>query len=46
MDFSADEFAGRLARLRAAMKQSAVDVMLIDDCESLAYFTGYDTTLN
>jgi Xaa-Pro dipeptidase len=28
------------------MRQSAVDVMLIDDCESLAYFTGYDTTLN
>ena len=46
MDFSADEFAERLARLRSAMKRSAVEVMLIDDCESLAYFTGYETTLN
>ena len=46
MDFSAEEFAERLQRLRAAMRQVSVDVMLIDDCESLAYFTGYDTTLN
>src|SRR5205807_10561998 len=45
-DFSAEEFSERLARLRAVMRASSVDVMLIDDCESLAYFTGYDTTLN
>lgn len=45
-DFSAGEFAERLARLRAAMRERSVDVMLIDDCEALAYFTGYETTLN
>ena len=45
-DFSAEEFAGRLARLRVAMRERAVDVMLIDDCEALAYFTGYETTVN
>ena len=45
-DFSAEEFAQRLARLRAAMRERSVQVMLIDDCEALAYFTGYETTLN
>ena len=44
--FPIDEFAERLARLRAAMRSSSADVMLIDDCEALAYFTGYETTLN
>jgi Xaa-Pro dipeptidase len=28
------------------MAASTVDVMLVDDCESLNYFTGYDTSLN
>jgi Xaa-Pro dipeptidase len=28
------------------MGKSSVDVMLIDECEALAYFTGYETTLN
>jgi Xaa-Pro aminopeptidase len=45
-DFPAVEFSDRLARLRAVMRASSVDAMLIDDCEALAYFTGYDTTLN
>jgi Xaa-Pro aminopeptidase len=46
VSFPAQEFAERLARLRAAMRAFAVDVMLLDDCEALAYFTGYETTLN
>ncbi len=44
--FSSAEFAARLERLRAAMRTHAVDVMILDDCEILAYFTGYETTLN
>jgi Xaa-Pro dipeptidase len=44
--FSSEEFSARLERLRAAMRRHAVDVMILDDCEILAYFTGYETTLN
>jgi Xaa-Pro aminopeptidase len=46
MGFSSEEFTARLERLRAAMRTHAVDVMILDDCEILAYFTGYETTLN
>jgi len=28
------------------MRSHAVDAMILDDCEILAYFTGYETTLN
>jgi Xaa-Pro aminopeptidase len=45
-DFSADEYALRLARLRTAFGSRAVEAMLIDDSEILAYFTGYETSLN
>jgi len=31
MDFSPEEFGDRLQRLRAAMRQASVDVMLIDE---------------
>jgi len=44
--FPREEFAGRLERLRAAMRSRSVDVMLLDDAEILAYFTGYETSLN
>ena len=45
-NFTKAEFDARLARLRDAMRAHAVDVMLLDDCEILNYFTGYDTSLN
>lgn len=45
-DFLPEEFAQRLRRLRARMGAQSVDVMLLDDCEILAYFTGYETSLN
>jgi len=45
-NFTKAEFEARLARLREAMRTHAVDVMLLDDCEILNYFTGYDTSLN
>ena len=41
-----EEYAQRLERLRGEMRARAVDVMLLDDCEILAYFTGYETSLN
>jgi Xaa-Pro dipeptidase len=44
--FPRSEFEARLARLRAAMRRHGVEVMLLDDCEVLNYFTGYDTSLN
>jgi len=44
--FSSAEFTARFERLRTAMRMHAVDVMILDDCEILAYFTGYETTLN
>jgi Xaa-Pro dipeptidase len=44
--FSAEEFSARLARLRSAMRARSLDAMILDDCEILAYFTGYETTLN
>lgn len=45
-DFTREEYEGRLARLRARMAAAAIDVMLVDDCEMLAYFTGYEVSLN
>lgn len=46
MDFSREEFAARLARLRQVMREREVDAILLDDSEILAYFTGYETSLN
>ena len=45
-DFTRTEYEARIERLRDAMRARAVDVMLIDDCEILNYFVGYDTSLN
>lgn len=44
--FPRSEFEYRLRRLRDAMRACSVDAMLLDDCEILAYFTGYETSLN
>lgn len=44
--FTRAEFEMRVGRLRGAMCAHAVDVMLLDDCEILNYFTGYDVSLN
>ena len=37
-----DEFASRVARLRTALAQRRLAAIIIDDCEALQYFTGYD----
>ena len=44
--FDHSEFAARLERLRDAMRGREVDVMLVDDIEILAYFTGYERSLS
>ncbi|MFI5011648.1 MAG: M24 family metallopeptidase, partial [Hyphomicrobiales bacterium] len=44
--FARSEFEGRLARLRNAMGERSLDLMLIDDSEILNYFTGFETSLN
>ena len=46
MDFAREEFSARLARLRESMRRQALDAVLVDDSEMLAYFTGYETSLN
>ncbi|MFO1147297.1 MAG: Xaa-Pro peptidase family protein [Alsobacter sp.] len=43
LHFSADEFAGRLARLQAGMAEARLDAMLLFAQESMYWLTGYDT---
>ena len=44
--FPPAEFHDRVARLRAALRQVEAEIMYIDESEILAYFTGYETSLN
>jgi len=43
LHFSADEFAGRLDRLKAQMAQEKLGAMLLFAQESMYWLTGYDT---
>lgn len=40
------EFESRLERLRAVMRTRGAEVMLLDDAEILAYFTGYERSVS
>ncbi|HTK00109.1 MAG TPA: Xaa-Pro peptidase family protein [Bordetella sp.] len=44
--FDRAEFEGRVARLRAEMRARGAEVMLLDDIEILAYFTGYERSIS
>ncbi len=44
--FGRSEFLGRLDRLRAVMRERGAGVMLIDDIEILAYYTGYERSIS
>jgi Xaa-Pro dipeptidase len=44
--FPREEFLQRLARLQGVMRERAVDAMLLDDIEILAYFTGYERSIS
>jgi Xaa-Pro aminopeptidase len=46
MGFAPEEYASRVERLRSEMKERQVDAVLLDDCESLAYFTGYEVSVS
>lgn len=42
--FSLDEYVRRIEALRRRMAEAGVDVVLIDQLEHLAYYTGYVPT--
>lgn len=44
--FPESEFASRLARLHSEMRRRSLDAMLLDDIEIVAYFTGFEISLN
>lgn len=44
--FPVSEFEERAARLKAVMRQRGAEVMLVDDIEPLAYFTGYERSVS
>lgn len=42
LPFSAEEYARRLAKVRAAMDASGIDVLFVEDPSNMAWLTGYD----
>lgn len=44
--FTPDEFAGRVARLRARMRAAEVDLALFDELEAMAWLSGYGNSEN
>ncbi len=42
--FTREEFAARLARVRDAMAEGGLDVLLVHTPENLTYLTGYETS--
>jgi Xaa-Pro aminopeptidase len=46
MPFSRTEHENRLQQLRNESRRRGLDAILLDDCEALRYFTGYETSLS
>lgn len=42
LPFSMEEYARRLARVRAAMSARGIDVLFVEDPSNMAWLTGYD----
>lgn len=42
LPFSMEEYAQRLARVRAAMSARGIDVLFVEDPSNMAWLTGYD----
>jgi len=42
LNFSRQEYAERLGKIRAAMEQGGIDLLLISDPSNMAWLTGYD----
>lgn len=43
LPFSAEEYAGRLARVRAAAAAAGIELLVVTDAKNLCYLTGYDS---
>jgi Xaa-Pro dipeptidase len=44
--FDAEEFAGRIGRLRARLRAAEVDLALFDEIEAMTWVSGFGNTLN
>src|SRR5258708_9622684 len=44
--FDAEEFVGRIGRLRARLRASEVDIALLDEIEAMTWLAGFGNTLN
>jgi ectoine hydrolase len=42
LPFTRDEYAGRLARTRAAMERARLELLIVTDPSNMAWLTGYD----
>ena len=42
LPFSRDEYAARLAKVRASMDKAGVDLLFVEDPSNMAWLTGYD----
>jgi len=42
LSFSRAEYAGRLAKTRAAMEKAGLDLLIVSDPSNMAWLTGYD----
>jgi len=42
LPFTRDEYAGRLAKVRSAMDQAGIEVLVATDPSNMAWLTGYD----
>ena len=42
LPFARDEYAGRLARTRAAMERAGLELLIVTDPSNMAWLTGYD----
>lgn len=45
MELPDEDIGNRIARLTAELEKRGLDAILLDDCEALHYFTGYDVSL-
>lgn len=46
MPFEEGEIQARVERLRSALRALRLDVLLIDDCEAMAYYFNYDVSVS
>ena len=42
LNFSRDEYDGRIAKTRAAMAKAGVELLIVTDPSNMAWLTGYD----